>query len=119
MRALVALLLVSLTIPGEVLRPDPAAVAAAARPSSPDASDGAPPAAPGTYRSASSAATTPVTSHTVSKPSGVTTNDVLVAAITVRGNATITPPAGWTSVRSDASGTTIKQEVFRKVAGGS
>jgi hypothetical protein len=48
MRALVALLLVSLTIPGEVLRPDPAAVAAAARPSSPDATNVAPPAAPGT-----------------------------------------------------------------------
>ena len=49
----------------------------------------------------------------------MTTNDVLVAGITVRGNQTITPPAGWTSVRSDVSGSTIKQEVFRKVAGGS
>ncbi len=52
-RAVVALLLVSLTIPGEVLRPDPAAVAAAAL-RRPDRAAPAP-AAPGTFRSSSSA----------------------------------------------------------------
>ena len=118
LRVLVAVLLVALTVPGEVLQPDPASVAAAAARPSPQAQP-APPAAPGVYRSASSATTTPITSHTINKPAGVVTNDVLVAGITVRGAPTITAPSGWTLVRSDLSGTIIKQEVYRKVAGAS
>jgi RHS repeat-associated protein len=118
-RALVAVLLVSLTIPAEVLTPDPAAVAAAAARPHRSAEFAAPPAAPGVYRSASSAATAPITSHTIAKPAGVVTNDVLVAGITMRGAPTITAPSGWTLVRSDASGSTVTQAVYRKVAGGS
>ena len=51
-RALVALLIVALTIPAEVLRPDPAAVAAAAARPKHSAEGAAPPAAPGIFRSA-------------------------------------------------------------------
>jgi RHS repeat-associated protein len=118
LRAMIALLLVALTIPGEALRPDPASVGAAAiRPD--ERHEAAPPATPGTYRSTSSATSPPITTITVSKPAGVTTNDVLVAGITVRGTPTITPPAGWTLIRSDANGTTITQAMYQKVAGGS
>jgi RHS repeat-associated protein len=78
-----------------------------------------PPATPGTFRAATSAASVPITSITVGKPAGVTTNDLLLGAITVRSNLAITPPAGWTLVRSDASGTTITQAIYRKVAGAS
>ena len=79
----------------------------------------APPASPGTFRSATSAASVPITSITVSKPSGVTTNDVLLGMVSVRSGPTITPPSGWTLVRSDVNGTSLTQAVYRKVAGGS
>jgi len=115
--ALIALLLVTLSIPAGVLDPDPAAVQAAARRSAePEA---AAPATPGTYRSTSSATSTPVTTIAISKPAGVTTDDVLLAGISVRGNPTITPPTGWTLVRSDASTTVLLQSVYVKVATGS
>src|SRR5574338_1038351 len=117
-RLLVALLLVTLTIPLETLQPDPAAVAAAAVVATND-EEQAPPATPGVDRSTSSATSTPITSLTVSKPTGTTTNDVLVAAVTVRGAPTITAPSGWTLIRSDASGTALSQALYRKVAGGS
>jgi RHS repeat-associated protein len=74
---------------------------------------------PGTFRAATSAASTPITTVVVAKPAGVTTNDVLLAAVTVRGAPTITAPTGWTLIRSDASGTTITQATYRHVAGAS
>jgi hypothetical protein len=115
--ALIALLLVTLGIPAGVLDPDPAAVEAAAlRPRQPEAET---PATPGTYRSTSSATSVPVNTIVIDKPAGVTTNDVLLAGISVRGNPTITPPSGWTLVRSDTSTTVLLQSVYRKVAGGS
>jgi hypothetical protein len=117
LRAVIALLLVSLTVPLEVLQPDPGAVQAAAL--RPDHSDAVRLATPGTYRSASSATSVPVNTIAINKPAGVTTNDVLLAGISVRGNPTITAPSGWTLVRSDASGTTLLQSVYRKVATGS
>ncbi len=79
----------------------------------------APPASPGTFRSASSAASVPVTSITVAKPAGVTTNDVLLGVVSARSTPTITPPSGWTLVRSDVNGTSITQAVYSHVAGAS
>lgn len=78
-----------------------------------------PPATPGTFRAATSAASVPITSITVAKPAGVTTNDVLLGAVTVRSALAITPPAGWTLVRSDVNGSSITQAVYSRVAGGS
>lgn len=117
-RALIALLLVTMAIPGEVLRPDPAAVAAAAM-HGPEMSEPSAPATPGTYRSTSSAVNTAIVSVTITKPAGVTTNDVLLAMVTVRSLPTITAPSGWTLVRSDVSGTALLQSVYVKVAGAS
>jgi hypothetical protein len=116
--ALLALIALSLVSPSGWFEPDPAAAARAARGS--DAPTGTPPATPGTYRSASSATNTPITGLTIAKPTGTTTNDVLLASLTLRGAAiTITPPAGWTQVRTDANGSTVNQTIYRKVAGGS
>lgn len=60
---------------------------------------------------------------TISKPTGVVTNDVMVASIALRPNtATITPPAGWNIVgtKLDNSNLTANSLVtYRKVAGAS
>jgi len=51
------------------------------------------------------------------KPIGTTANDFMLAMISVQGNRTITPPAGWTSVRRDTQGgSTLTQQIFRKTA---
>ena len=63
---------------------------------------------------------TPVLS--VNLPSGTTTNDVMIAAVSVRPyTATITAPSGWTLVRrvDYTSLQTSSLAVYRKVAGGS
>ncbi len=63
------------------------------------------------------------TSLSVSKPTGVTTNDVLIATITAsRGTssfASFTPPAGWTLVGNQTSKTSTKSNamsVYYRVA---
>lgn len=70
-----------------------------------------------TFRSASSAANVPSTSLTIPAPTGVASDDVLVALIDVRGNPTLTAPAGWTLVRLDISGFVMRQAVYVRVAG--
>ena len=113
-----ALVTITLIAPTGYFAPDPAAAARAA--AQPAETAGTPPATPGTFRSASSATNTPITGLTIAKPAGTATNDVLLASLTLRGSAiTITPPAGWTQVRSDANGSTVNQTVYVKVAGGS
>ena len=59
------------------------------------------------------------TSTTVAGPAGTAAGDLLVAAVSVRGAPTITPPAGWTLVRMDANSTTMRQALYYKVATGS
>lgn len=51
-------------------------------------------------------------------PSGVAAGDVLVATADVTHAATITPPSGWASVRSDLhpSGNQLRQATFVRVA---
>ena len=116
--ALLVLVAISLLAPSGYFQPDPAAAARSTGGAAQESE--LPPATPGTYRSAASATNTPITGITISKPTGTTTNDVLLAALTIRGAAiTITPPSGWTQVRSDASGSTVNQTIYRKVAGGS
>ncbi|MFY9588106.1 MAG: LamG-like jellyroll fold domain-containing protein [Actinomycetota bacterium] len=51
-------------------------------------------------------------SLTVARPAGIAANDVLLAVIDIRSAGTITPPAGWTLVRSDVNGTALKQSVY-------
>lgn len=73
-----------------------------------------------TFRSSSTASAKSVTSLTIAKPAGVVAGDVLLARIAHRNNvaATITPPAGWTVIRSDQSASAIKTWVLWKVATG-
>jgi RHS repeat-associated protein len=73
------------------------------------------------FRSANSATTTGTT-LTITKPSGVAANDVLVGSVAVTpSSATITPPADWTLVRrtDNAAPTANSLAVYYKVASGS
>ncbi|HET7168477.1 MAG TPA: Ig-like domain-containing protein, partial [Candidatus Limnocylindrales bacterium] len=72
-----------------------------------------------TFRSASSADNATATSLVIPAPAGAVSGDVLVAAVSVRGGPTITPPAGWTLVRQDINASTMRQALFVHVAGGS
>jgi hypothetical protein len=67
------------------------------------------------FRGASSAKNTTATSLTIGRPAGATTGDVLLAAISVRGTTTITPPAGWTLVRLDNAANYVIQAVYFRV----
>ena len=71
------------------------------------------------FRAASSGSNDATTSIVFAKPTGVASGDVLLAVISVRGNPTILPPSGWTEVRLDINGNTIRQGVYVHVAGGS
>ncbi|MFN0318437.1 MAG: hypothetical protein ACKVQA_25710, partial [Burkholderiales bacterium] len=79
-------------------------------------------AGPGTIsRLAGSTSTGNSTSLTITKPAGVTTNDVLVAQITLKGVvATVTPPGSWNllDLRSTATaGGQITQAAYWRLAG--
>ncbi len=52
----------------------------------------------------------------VAHPAGVVAGDVLVASITLGGSRTLTPPAGWTLVRSDVEGRNLRLAIFAKAA---
>jgi hypothetical protein len=68
------------------------------------------------FRSAMTGQTVGGTTLSLARPAGVTTGDVLVASIDILGTATIIPPPGWTIVRSDLTGTTMRQQVYVRVA---
>ena len=71
------------------------------------------------FRAAAAGTNIGATSLLISRPVAALAGDVLVAAITVRSTPVITPPAGWSLVRSDARATTFSQAVYVHVAGGS
>ncbi|MFN2467484.1 MAG: Ig-like domain-containing protein [Gaiellaceae bacterium] len=71
------------------------------------------------FHGASSAGNAATSSLTLDRPAGMLSGDLLLAAVAVRGSPAITAPAGWTLVRSDQSGYTIKQSLYVKVASGS
>lgn len=56
------------------------------------------------------------TSLAITKPTGVTQGDVMVAAITASGTGTITAPSGWTAIKNTTQGTVLRQAVYYKVA---
>ena len=85
-------------------------------PSAPSAPVTTPPAGI-EFRAAASAFTNGATSLTIPVPAGVQQGDVLVAAIGVRGNPTITPPAGWTLLVNTPNGTTMREAAFVHVVG--
>jgi len=55
------------------------------------------------------------TSVTLNTPAGAIAGDVFVAQITVRDSATITPPSGWTLIRSNLQGD-LRQSLYYWVA---
>jgi hypothetical protein len=72
-----------------------------------------PPSIPG----ASSAMTSSTSSLTISKPGSVAVGDLLVAYVATHSGFTMTPPAGWTSIRSDWNGDTwIQGYLWWKIA---
>ncbi|WPB73827.1 cell wall anchor protein [Archangium violaceum] len=78
-----------------------------------------PPAPPAVnFRSSAQATALSATSLTLPAPAGVAADDVLLARLTNRNQvgAAITPPAGWTFLRSDQSSSQLKSWVFYKVA---
>ncbi len=65
---------------------------------------------------------TPGTALTIPIPTGTVANDVMIAAITVRGaDRSITPPLGWDEVRrtEQTTGTANLQVFYVRAAGGS
>jgi hypothetical protein len=46
-------------------------------------------------------------SLTINKPASTATGDVLVAAVSVSNNATITPPTGWTPILASSNGNNV------------
>ena len=83
--------------------------------------EGPPPPAGGgiAFRSATSAGNATATTLTIGTPAGVASGDVLLASVAVRGNPSVTGPAGWSLVRADAVLNNVKQAVYLKVAGSS
>lgn len=70
-------------------------------------------------RGATAAGNTGGSSVTGAAPAGLTAGDVLVASVDVRGRPTITAPSGWSLVRYDEAGSTMRKATYVKVAGAS
>ena len=70
------------------------------------------------FRSDSLAQKGSATTLTIPRPAGLLAKDVMVAAITAGGAPAITPPSGWTLIRTDVSGTTLRQTTYARVADG-
>ena len=70
-------------------------------------------------RSVSTKSAKDATTLAINKPSGLATGDLMIAGLDVIGTPTITPPPGWTAVRTDINGTRMRQEIFYRVAGSS
>jgi hypothetical protein len=71
---------------------------------------------PITFRSASSGQNTTSTSLTLPEPGGTMAGDVMVAAVGVRGSATVTAPPGWSLVRLDNANYVLQAVYTRAVS---
>ncbi len=73
-----------------------------------------------TFRSAAYGSNNAITtSLTLARPAPLVAGDLLLAAVTIRGTSTITPPAGWTLVRDDVNASNLRQATYWKSATGS
>ena len=50
-------------------------------------------------------------------PSGISTEDILIAQVAIRGNRIITSPSGWALINRTNNGSILTQAVYWKVAG--
>jgi large repetitive protein len=72
------------------------------------------------HRNTQTGSATGATSVSVTKPTGVQANDLLVAHVMVTGNVTASiAGSGWTAVTSGTAANTATQASFYKIAGGS
>lgn len=76
-----------------------------------------PPADDGTitWRGAATGSNATTTSVTVPVPTSVA-GDLLLATVDVRGQPTVTAPAGWTLLRTDTAGTSMRKATFWRLA---
>ncbi|HKO73924.1 MAG TPA: hypothetical protein VJU01_01285, partial [Gaiellaceae bacterium] len=73
-----------------------------------------------THRNTQTGSATGATSVSVTKPTGVQANDLLVAHVMVTGNVTASiAGSGWTAVQSGSAANAATQASFYKIAGGS
>ncbi len=56
------------------------------------------------------------TTLVVPRPATVTTGDLLLASIAIRGTSTITAPAGWTLIRNDVNGNNLRHATWWRFA---
>jgi len=91
-------------------------------PASATTPSGSPPPPPSsgiTLRSTSFGANPTATTVSVAAPAGMTAGDVLLAGVAVRGQPTITAPAGWTFVQRQQNSTTMGQAIYTHVVASS
>jgi hypothetical protein len=67
------------------------------------------------FRSVATTSARSATGITVPSPAGIRAGDVLVAAVSLRGTPNLTAPTGWTLVRVDTNGSTMRQAVYTRV----
>jgi len=67
------------------------------------------------YRTGSSAVNVTATSLVIPAPAGQVVGDVMLAVVSARGNPNFVAPAGWTLIRLDISGFTMRQGIWYKV----
>lgn len=68
------------------------------------------------FRGVSSAAVKGKTAVMIPRPAGVAAGDVELATILIQGTPAISPPEGWSLVRTDVVGTSGRQAIFLRVA---
>ena len=61
---------------------------------------------------------TDTTDHYVNMPATVNAGDLLIVLFTNDRNETVTTPAGWTALASDANGQAVRLSVYYKIAAG-
>lgn len=71
---------------------------------------------PISFRAAESTNATSTASFVVSKPTGTVDGDAMLAIVNANNDATITPPAGWTLIRSVNAATSATISTFYKIA---
>ena len=58
------------------------------------------------------------TTHNVSMPATVNAGNLLIVLFNNDGSATVTTPAGWTQLASNATGTAVRLSIYYKIAAG-
>jgi hypothetical protein len=61
---------------------------------------------------------TDATGHYVNMPAAVDAGDLLIVIFTNDGNATVTTPAGWTALASNAANGAVRLSIYYKIAAG-